>query len=913
MFKSIEQALVFALSASISLAADPPPFSPEQAKSTFQLADPALVVDLVAGEPLVASPCALAWDERGRLFVAENRGYPNHNQPPQGDVALLEDTDGDGRMDKRTVFAEGLTFPNGVLPWKGGLIVTCAPDVLYLKDTDGDGRADVREVWLTGFDTKGSTQLRVNAPTLGPDGWIYLAAGLSGGSITAPSHPERAPVKMTADVRFHPDTLVVENVDGRSQYGQSFDEYGRRFICMNRLPVQHVVISSRWLRRNPQLAFSDTVQDCNERSVKSGLRGGNDGVRLFPISSNITTADSHAGSFSAACGVHVWTGGALPEDYRGLAFSCDPTGNLVHADRLVPRGATFTAEPKFAGKEFLASHDDWFRPVFLAQGPDGALYVADMYRKVIEHPDYLPEEIRKRTDFASGQDCGRIWRVRAVHAPPPIKHPTAAEELWAAARRGALDSEALQTAWNAGDGNLRQLVLRLWMEYPSARVWKPDPAVLAHESEPGVRFMCALALGEIPEGTPALADLATQEARDENPQPPLDRWTRAAVLSGISGREADFLKEFLEQAQNATPGTLEMLTDLGRGFPDVPSLRRALDQATTLGTGRAGIAPTIAALLLGTSERAKQPLREPPDGDAWLKAFLDGFPSEAEHQETPAPFRLLYLRCLGHMDWSAASPALLRLAVGESDSTLRLTAIRELGRFGQPEVVQTLLGPDHWAGYTPQLREAALSSVLGNPALHGPLLDAIEAGHLPASAIPQLRRAPFLKAADPSLRARAEKLWSAPGPDRQKAFESAKAALALNGDAKNGRHIFGTVCTTCHRLDREGAAVGPDLLDMRNQPKESILFHIVVPDAEVNIAYAPYAAETTDGRTLAGILASESPASITLRMPLGVEETLLRSSLKKLEALPGSLMPAGLEQSMSRQDLADLLAYLKGE
>ncbi len=367
------------------------------------------------------SPCAMAFDERGRLFVAENRGYPNTANPPQGDIALLEDTDGDGRMDKRTVFADALTFPNGVMPWRGGIIVTCAPDVLFFKDTDGDGKADERKVLLTGFATSGSTQLRVNCPTLGPDGWIYFAAGLSGGDITSPEHPERPALKMTADLRWNPQTGDIENADGRSQYGMSFDDFGRRFICMNRVPVQHVVLSSKMLARNPHLAFSETVQDCNERSVKTGLRGGGDGVRLFPISANLTTADSHAGSFSAACAITIWRGGALPEKYRGCAFSCDPTGNLVHVDRLLPRGATFAAEPMFEKeqREFLASRDDWHRPVFLASGPDGALYICDMYRKTIEHPDYLPEEIRKRTDFESGKEMGRIWRVRAEGKSAP--------------------------------------------------------------------------------------------------------------------------------------------------------------------------------------------------------------------------------------------------------------------------------------------------------------------------------------------------------------------------------------------------------------------------------------------------------------------------------------------------------------
>src|SRR4051794_2394444 len=163
------------------------PLTPEQALASFKL-EPGLQIELVAAEPLVANPVAIAFDERGRLFVVENRGYPTGpgpGKPPAGIIALLEDTDGDGHFDKRTVFADGLTFPNGIMPWKGGLFVTCAPDVLYLKDTDGDGRADVERVVFTGFSTSGSTQLRVSHPTLGMDGWVYLTSGLTGGKITS--------------------------------------------------------------------------------------------------------------------------------------------------------------------------------------------------------------------------------------------------------------------------------------------------------------------------------------------------------------------------------------------------------------------------------------------------------------------------------------------------------------------------------------------------------------------------------------------------------------------------------------------------------------------------------------------------------------------------------------------------------
>src|SRR5687768_15886952 len=177
-------------------------FTPDEALKLFHL-EPGLRVELVAAEPTVVAPVALAFDEHGRMFVAENRGYPTNGHPPQGVIALLEDTNGDGRFEKRTVFADGLTFPNGVMPWKGGVIVTCAPDLLFFRDTNHDGRADVREVLFTGFDASNTTQLRVSHPTLSFDNWIYVTSGLVSGRVRRPGATNA--IDLRTDFRFRPD------------------------------------------------------------------------------------------------------------------------------------------------------------------------------------------------------------------------------------------------------------------------------------------------------------------------------------------------------------------------------------------------------------------------------------------------------------------------------------------------------------------------------------------------------------------------------------------------------------------------------------------------------------------------------------------------------------------------------------
>ena len=817
----------------------PSPLAPAEALKAFEAA-PGLNVELVAAEPLVASPCAIAFDSKGRLFVAENRGYPigpKEGEKPAGVIALLEDTDGDGRMDKRTVFADGLTFPNGVLPWSGGLIVTCAPDVLFLKDTNGDGVADERRVLLTGFATTGSTQLRVNAPTIGPDGWIYLAAGLSGGTVTCPSHPERPALKMTADIRFHPKTLEVELVDGKSQYGMSFDRDGNRFICMNRVPVQHVVFDSKWLKRNPRLAFSETVQDCNERNAFNGINGGHDGVRLFPISSNITTADGHAGSFSAACGVKVWQGKSLlTPECANTILSCDPTGNLIHADRLTPKGATFAATPLYQGREFIASRDDWFRPVFLTKGPEGALYIADMYRKVIEHPEYLPEEVRKHTDFESGKNLGRIWRVRAEKAP-----------------------------------NQQQKAL----------------------INPRVGFRQIIEQGDdaSSQATKALASAALKHSED--------KWMRAAVLSGIGGREGLFLQAMLAELPHEAKvgaGLAEVLGYLGGAFT----------KSAELEVASAAPESVRLALLNGYLSGVGRKATGLP---ASFQALLESSSSVALDKSKSLEERSVAVKLMGRLPWERTGGSLLKLALDESAPDLAAASLKAVVIYPKDEVSTSLLAG--WSHYAPARRDAVLSALLGVPFHVKGVLTAVEAKRLPASAFTGVRRRQVLAAKDPAVKALAERLLTVSA--RPEALAEATKALALIPVPANGRVVFNAVCATCHRLDREGYAVGPDLFDIRRQTKENALFHIVNPDAEIAPAFTAYLAEAKDGRILSGILVGDTPTSITLRGPLGVEATLLRADLAKLESLPGSLMPTGLEAGLSKQQLADLLAYLKGE
>lgn len=936
--------------------------TPAEALQAFET-EPGFVVELVAAEPLVIDPVALAFDESGRLYVAENRDYPlgAPDGTPLGIISRLEDTDGDGRMDRRIEFATGIRFPNGVLPWRDGVIVTAAPEVLWLRDTDGDGRADRREILLNGFSLEGSSQLRVNDPTLGPDGWIYLAGGLQGGDVFFPADPSRKWNTSGADLRFQPDTGALELIEGKGQYGLAFDEAGNRFTCMNRVQIQHAPLASRYLARNPRVAPPGVLHNCPAIEDNKLLTRYSAGAsRVFPISANITTADSHEGTYSAACAVHVYRGTALPAEYRGAVFSCDPTANLVRADRLEKTGGTFAALRIHEGTEALRSRDNWFRPVFLAEGPDGALYVADMYRGVIEHPEYLPDEVRKRTRWDEGTQQGRIWRLRGLparKAGPPLETNSGAalareltsEIPWRRDTAFRLlveraDPQAVPVLRDVASGRiaapaggriaslrLLKILAKLDEATVGAGLASPVPEVrqvslllaepwlgrssslteralaLADDPDPQVRFQAALSLPLAggPHVGPALARIGLASAEDA--------WTRAAVLCGVANDDdvLGLLKEVVTASTAKADGRAALVEDLSRylatsssepgGNPVVAAVLRIVAPAGF---------DTQAAAVLGLHSAGSLPreIRESPGvvslvEDASRIALADEPLARRERA-------ILLIGAAGGPDAVRALPALL---TPSQPAALQSAVVRALVQPAQVEVGPALLEAERWQGYAPGLRTTLLGALLNRPEFWPALLDAIESETVPPGSLNSAQRERIRTAKEERVRTRAEKLLAGASGDRQQAYETARAALALPAVGGRGQEVFRKHCASCHRFNREGVAVGPDLFDIRNQPKEVILLHLVIPEQEIAPNFVNYDCETQDGRSLNGLLARETATSITLRQAQGMEETIPRTQVVRLTASPLSLMPQELEKGMSQQELADLLAYLRGE
>ncbi|MEZ4702335.1 MAG: hypothetical protein R2834_18530 [Rhodothermales bacterium] len=407
------------------------PLEPGQALAAFELVD-GFAAAVFAAEPQLADPVELLFDEQGRAVVIEMPDYPDKPAFGQGKsrIVLLSDTDGDGRMDHRAVFADGLSEATSALPWKGGLIVTAAPDILYLKDEDGDGRADRRDILFTGF-FENNSEAQITNLWLNPDGWIYASNFGQAGMISAPSVPEAPPVNVRgADFRFRLDPLRFEQAAGPTQFGQAVDVWGNRFGTHNTQHINQFVIPWRYLHRHPHLPATGTIQNISDHDLRMYQRTPAPYWRAERTARRQKQYDEAgtgrieyaADHFTGSAGGTVYDGDLFPPRFHGTVFTGDVAGNLVHRDSL----AAAPGDPAFVAmrpagerdREFLASTDPWFRPASFTVGPDGALYVVDMYRQHIETPVSIPEDLKADMDFYAGADRGRIYRIAPTGAPP---------------------------------------------------------------------------------------------------------------------------------------------------------------------------------------------------------------------------------------------------------------------------------------------------------------------------------------------------------------------------------------------------------------------------------------------------------------------------------------------------------------
>ena len=938
--------------------------------SEFRL-NPKFRIELAAAEPQVIDPVALRFDENGRMWVVEMGDYPNGPAAggrPLSRVRWLEDTDGDGRYETARVFADGLLFATGIQPWADGILVTAAGELLYLADTDGDGVADVRQTWYSGFKQE-NPQLRANHPTFALDNRIYVANGLRGGVVAAQraewAGKSRPAAISGRDFRFNPLNGVCEAVNGNGQFGLTFDDLGRRFVCSNRNPCRHVVLSGDYLSANPRLAVSEVMHDV----VTSGAAS-----RIFPISKIWVTSNLHEGQFTAACGVTIYRGGMLGKDIQGNVFICDPTGNLVHREVLSPSGATMAGRPGRPEIEFLASRDEWFRPVNLEVGPDGALYVVDMYRAVVEHPQWVPEELKERPDNYSGNDRGRIYRIVPVdHAianrdetapglgrvagpalvaelksPNGWRRDTAARliyqkqdrsvvsdlerlasdpdevigrihALWALDGLGGLTPEVIGAALGSTDSRVVVQALRLCESRLASHPELLNQVGRRHLRDPSVRFQWLMSQFRHPGwARVATAGPLAEQAVAACLSAPCDSWTRTALVAGCGRHGLVLLSRLVGAASQMADLRFGELRDwigvisetIGRGgnAREVAGLLDVLDPARPIGKLPEWSSVQLAGLVgLDTGLRSRGGSLGSPPGGFSGKRLAAAWRIVAGWSARPpvAGMGSVATRLLRSGPDGVAVPSLLdRFANGD------LVALESLSSFKGHGIGAGVL--KRYTGMTAAGRRVALDVMTADPSRAVLLLDAIGRGTVARADLDPARVDRLRRHADPAVRKQALSILADLVPKARRAvLERYRVTLGQDGDPRRGREVFRKNCTACHRVDRLGVDVAPDISDTRRWSREQLLLSILDPNRAVDSNYFSYSVVTNSGVVHTGLVASETPTAVSLRQPEGKTVSVLRADIEVLKSNGVSLMPEGLEKNVNRGQMADLLSFLK--
>lgn len=943
------------------------PLTPEDELKTFQLADKRLSVDLVAAEPQVDSPVAICWDGDARMYVAEMIDYPAG--PPAGRISLLEDRDNDGRYEHATVFAKGLPFPNGVLAARGGLLVTAAPDLLFLEDTDGDGVADKRTVLFTGFG-EGNQQLRANGLTWGLDGWIYGANGRSNGAITRPAGPAQtdAPADKAVsingrDFRFTPDGKQFEATSGQSQFGQSSDDWGNRFISWNTIPVRHALLQQAFVDRSPRLAMF-AVREIADPS---------DTGQVFPVSPRPKTFNREPTDFyNALAGMTYYRGDALGRDYADSVFAGESLTNLVHRRVLMPEGATFISRRGEHDREFLASTDSWFHPVYMTTGPDGSLYVVDFYRRWVEHPAFVAESLRGDVDWRQGAGHGRIWKVshRENTWPPrpqPKLNAAPAAELvkelestngWRrdtahrllVERRdasvlpalrtlladsktpqakvhalavleslGQLDDSLLVRALEDGDVHVRQFGARL-----AAPRLEKSPTLrsallgMVDFPSPLLRFHLAVALANIegPDKIAALTRLADLETRDTT--------IGLAIIGSLGKSAGGFLIELVKQQPDwRRKPTVDQMRLLREAAAAVAASRDdqqlsacfqliAPKQAESVGPGDLAMLAGFAQGIADRGYSLKTLLADPPEGlkphVPAVNVLLAAARTLATADNAALEHRLIAIEALGTID-ALSGPVLLTLIGPEQAQPLQSAAAAALADTDASTAEKMF---ERWNELTIATRRSLVAAALRSAKTTAALVLAIEDEQiLPRELDPAVRDA-LLAVRDPALEPRIKKLLEAQaaGRNRDEVVARFTAALEKTGDRAHGAALFEKHCLVCHTVQTRGQRVGPDLSGVGARPKETILVDMFDPSRQVTPEFVAYTLLTREGQVMSGVLVSETPTSITLRRAEGAQDFVRREQIEELRSTGKSLMPEGLEENLSESDVADLLSFL---
>lgn len=970
----------------------------DNALSTFELEE-GFQIELIAGEPLVADPVDMEIDEFGRMYVVEMHGYPL-DISGTGKVRLLSDTDGDGVMDKSIVFADSLIMPTGIMRWKKGVIVTDPPHVYYLEDSDGDGKADIKEIMLTGF-ALSNPQHNVNSPKLGLDNWIYLGHepavtttiyeekfGDRGSEVHFPANPTGIKLPENAggrSVRFKPESFDLELLGSRTQFGHTIDEWGHRFLVNNSNHIIQDVMSANYLDRNPFLVIPEVTQSVSDHGSAA---------EVFPITKNPEhQLLTDVGVMTSACGITAYLGGIFPDKYRNSMFVAEPVSNIVHVDIVQDKGTGFVASRDHSEKEFLASTDSWFRPVNMYVGPDGALYILDYYRQIIEHPEWMAEEVVNSGALYNGTDKGRIYRITPEGTPPlnwsenlnlgststdslihylghrnfwwrmnaqrilidsqqkelkgDLKQVVFNESnpfarlhaLWTLEGMGTLDSETVIKALSDKEAGIRENAIKLAESFlNNSPEMVSELLKLQDDNNSKVRLqlLCTLGFVEGPNAFQARKKLLFQDIDD--------RWVQLAGLAAPFSESFKLMEPVLGNFNKANPSYVEITRRIGAmvgASMDEKAIYSLVKKSisSTSKESKGWEAPLLAGVAQGikskslsgnhglTEEVLISAVFEHPSVDIRKASIqvlegigvsknnntavvFDRAKEYAANRSLDGDIRSLGIKFLSLSDPLPYKALFTELIEANEPLQVQLASFNALSLTHDGSLQELVLSK--WESFTPELRDAAINAMMMNPERIEKLLNALESGLIQTSTIGWRRSVALMANKDEKLRIKARAIFATPEGESEKIIQEYKAALEIQGSMENGKVVFQRNCALCHKMGEEmGLAFGPDLSSLKNRRPINILSDILNPNLSIADGYDLWEVELQNGETHQGLISSETPTAINLRNAGGMDKNIARSDIKSIRVLDMSAMPSGLEQSISIEEMADLLAYIK--
>ncbi len=892
-----------------------------------------------------------------------------------GTVKLLLDTDGDGRIDKADVFADRLPPCYGIIAARGGVIVVCAPDIVYLADRDGDGKAEVREVLFTGFHAgaleRGINCPQWGLDDWIYVGRGHGGGTITGPHLKKPVSLPSTDFRIKADgSAIEP----VSGATGTLGFAIT-EVGDRFVVSTGSPALYVPPIPWHYLARNADVATpalqvnvnpDQRVYPISEPHPWRRKRAENPGYVKFYGATETTPS----GFLTSCCAPLMYQDVTLP-GLRGQLLACEPAQNLVlrldlKRDGILPKLARVQGEEK---SEFLASSDPWFHPMNLHHAPDGTIWIVDFYREIIEDYSAIPRYLQQQYGLVNGKDHGRVWRLTHADAPrtPPaamskltmeqLVGEVASPHLWrretarrrlverrekAAApglSRLAREAKELPAVLNVlytldalGELKVDDVDAALGHQHAGVRVhalrlaerWFGDrPALFgkalarAKDAEPAVVLQVALSLGESPDERvlPALAWLARAQGDQ--------RWLPTALLSSLS----------LPLTLPSPPGGEGRV----RGSRGGALLAELLKEPAQLGQARGLLEPLCASIAArrNAEELSEALVRvaalESPDlGKTCLRGLrnsLKGSLPVALAEPARAALKKLAgsddaeVRTLTNalvialkIEDPAQRQARLAQAAQEAGNVklpveTRLAAVAQLAAEEDPAITAKLLAAV--PSSTPKVREAIVEAVFSRRDRLPAVVDALEKKTLLASALTAVQRVALLEIKDAALRQRAAGLLKSVSGANEETFRRFAAGLAGKRDLLRGEKVFRDKCGTCHQAHGIGVAVGPDLTAEFQRAEETILKDILAPSDIISPGYLTYVVETTAGQVFNGILAAETANNVTLRLAEGKEQTILRRDIERFQSVPVSLMPEDLLKTLTPQDVADVISWLR--